>query len=199
MCNAYEQHVKWEEYVRMIQELELGIPTQQSESDLPQSDDIRINQMGPVMRTTTKDNEVELVPMNFGLPSDQPKRGPIFNYRSDGRKFANSRRCLIPASGFFEFTGTKYPKTKHRFTLNGAPFMAIAGIWRAAEGNHAASFAMLTTEPGPDIKPYHDRQIVVLRPEDWGAWLWLRRPEVEILRPLEAGSLSVETVRSGVG
>lgn len=96
-----------------------------------------------------------------------------------------------------EFTGTKYPKTKHRFTLNGSPFMAIAGIWREAQGNHAASFAMLTTEPGPDTKPYHDRQVVVLRPEDWGAWLWLERSEAELLSPLEAGSLSVETVRPG--
>jgi putative SOS response-associated peptidase YedK len=98
-----------------------------------------------------------------------------------------------------EFTGTKYPKTKHRFTLNGAPFMAIAGIWREAKGNHPMAFAMLTTEPGPDIKPYHDRQVVVLQPEDWSAWLFLRKPEVEIFRPLQAGSLSVETIRKGVG
>jgi putative SOS response-associated peptidase YedK len=198
MCNAYEQHVKWVEYVRMMQELELGIPTQQSELDLPQSDEIRINDMGPVIRATDNADEVEVMPMNFGLPSDQPKRGPLFNYRSDGRKFANSRRGLVVASGFFEFTGAKYPKSKHRFTLNAAPFMAIAGIWREAEGNHAASFAMLTTEPGPDIKPYHDRQVVVLKPEDWAAWLWLTKPEAELLRPLEAGSLAVETVRKGI-
>lgn len=197
MCNAYEQHVKWVEYVRMMQELELGIPTQQTELDLPQADDIRINQMGPVMRATANDNLVELVPMNFGLPSDQPKRGPIFNFRSDGRKFADSRRCLIPASGFFEFTGTKYPKTKHRFTLNGVPFMVIAGIWREAKGNHPLAFAMLTTEPSEDVAPYHDRQVVVLRPQDWSAWLWLTRPEAELLRPLPAGSLEVETVRKG--
>jgi putative SOS response-associated peptidase YedK len=197
MCNAYEQHVKWVEYVRMMQAIELGIPTQQSELDLPEADDVRINDMAPVIRATANDNEVELTPMNFGLPSDQPKRGPVFNYRSDGRNFSNSRRCLIPASGFFEFTGTKYPKTKHRFTLNGAPFMAIAGIWREAQGNHSASFAMLTTEPGADIKPYHDRQVVVLRPPDWKAWLLLTKPEVELLRPLSGGSLSVETVRAG--
>lgn len=197
MCNAYEQHVKWVEYVRMMQAIELGIPTQQSELDLPETDDIRINDMAPVMRATANDNEVELTSMNFGLPSDQPKRGPVFNYRSDGRNFSNSRRCLIPASGFFEFTGTKYPKTKHRFTLNGAPFMAIAGIWREAQGNHSASFAMLTTEPGPDIKPYHDRQVVVLRPDDWKVWLHLTKPEAELLGPLPECALNVEMVRQG--
>lgn len=195
MCNAYEQHVKWVEYVQMMQALELGIPTQQTELDLPESKDIRINDMAPVMRAAG--NGIELVPMNFSFPPSNPKGGPVFNYRSDGRHFDKSNRCLIPASAFFEFTGTKYPKTKHRFTLDSAPFMAIAGIWREAQGNHAASFAMLTTEPGPDIKPYHDRQVVVLRPENWGAWMWLAKPEAELLRPLPAGSLRATTVRKG--
>lgn len=161
------------------------------------ADDIRINQMGPVMRATANDNEVELKPMNFGLPSDQPKRGPVFNFRSDNRDFSKTKRCLIPASGFFEFTGTKYPKSKHRFTLNGAPFLAIAGICRDGQANHAPAFSMLTTEPGPDVKPYHNRQGVVLRPEDWAAWIWVTKPQMDLLRPSEEGSLAVETVRKG--
>lgn len=123
MCNAYEQHVRWVEYVHMMQALELGIPTQQTELDLPESDDIRINDMAPVMRAAG--NGIELVPMNFSFPPSNPKGGPVFNYRSDGRHFDKSNRCLIPASAFFEFTGKKYPKAKHRFTLNDGPFMAI--------------------------------------------------------------------------
>jgi putative SOS response-associated peptidase YedK len=138
MCNAYEQHVKWVEYCKMTQALELGIPTQQSELNLPESDDIRINDMAPVMRAAG--NNIELVSMNFSFPPSRPKGGPVFNFRSEGRSFANSNRCLIPASGFFEFTGTKYPKTKHRVTLNGEPFLAIAGIWREGQGNHPSAF-----------------------------------------------------------
>ncbi|CAN7726803.1 SOS response-associated peptidase [Mesorhizobium sp. LjRoot246] len=195
MCNAYEQHVKWVEYCKMMQALELGIPTQQSELDLPESDDIRINDMAPVMRAAG--NSVELVSMNFSFPPSGPKGGPVFNFRSEGRSFANSNRCLIPASGFFEFTGKKYPKTKHRFTLNGAPFMAIAGIWREGQGNHPSAFTMLTTEPGPDIAPFHNRQVVVLRPVDWSAWINLTKPDSELLKPLPAGSLNEETVRQG--
>lgn len=195
MCNAYEQHVKWVEYCKMMQALELGIPTQQSELDLPESDDVRINDMAPVMRAA--DNNIELVSMNFSFPPSGPKGGPVFNFRSEGRSFANSNRCLIPASGFFEFTGKKYPKKKHRFTLNGQPFLAIAGLWREGKGNHPASFTMLTTEPGPDIAHYHDRQVVVLRPADWSAWINLTKPEAELLKPLPAGSLNEETVRQG--
>jgi putative SOS response-associated peptidase YedK len=54
---------------------------------------------------------------------------------------------------------------------------------------------MLTTEPGPDVSPYHNRQVVVLPPEDWTSWIYLTKPESELLRPLPAGSLAVETVR----
>lgn len=196
MCNAYEQHVRWVEYCQMMQALELEIPTQQTELDLPQADDIRINDMGPVMRATG--NMIELVQMNFSFPPSGPRGGPVFNFRSEGRDFADSKRCLIPASGFYEFTGKKYPKTKHRFSLIGAPFMAIAGLWRDAHGNHPASFTMLTTSPGPDVAPYHDRQVVVLQPENWSAWLHLTKPQGELLRPLPEGSLIAETVRQGV-
>ena len=56
------------------------------------------------------------------------------------------------------------------------------------------AFAMLTTEPGPDIKPYHDRQIVLLKPEAALDWLDLRKPETELLHALPEGSLSVEKV-----
>jgi putative SOS response-associated peptidase YedK len=56
---------------------------------------------------------------------------------------------------------------------------------------------MLTTEPGPDIEPYHNRQIVVLPPEEWASWIYLTKAEPKLLRALPAGSLSVQTVREG--
>ena len=195
MCNDYEQHIRWAEYCDMMQALKLGIPTHQNELDLPQADDIRVNDMAPVMRAAG--NQIELSPMNFSFqPSG--RGGPVFNFRSEGRHFADSKRCLIPATAFFEFTGKKYPKTKHRFALIDAPVLAIAGIWREGQGNHPASFAMLTTMPGPDVEPYHNRQVVVLRPENWAAWIYLTKSEAELLQPLWGGSLTVETVRAGI-
>jgi putative SOS response-associated peptidase YedK len=56
---------------------------------------------------------------------------------------------------------------------------------------------MLTTAPGPDVVAIHNRQVVVPRPESWRAWLDLSVPDQELLRPLEAGSLSMEIVRRG--
>ncbi len=191
MCNDYEQHVSYADYLKAVRAVELETPASENEVDLPQADDIRIGDLGPVIRA--KGNGIELVMMKFGWPPPRPKASPVFNFKSDGRSFADSRRCLIVCSGFFEFTGTKYPKAKHRFRLKGSPVMAIAGLW--SDKGEELSFTMLTTTPGPDIAPYHDRQVVVLKPEDWAHWLFLTRPDSELLRPLPAGSLEVETVR----
>jgi putative SOS response-associated peptidase YedK len=135
--------------------------------------------------------------MRFGMPPTNPRGGPLFNFRSEGRHFANSDRCLVIASAFYEFTGTSYPKTKYRFALNSADVMAIAGIWRAGKGNQPDAFAMLTTAPSADVAPVHNRQIVVLPPEKWRAWLDLSLPEPELLGPLPPGSLRVDVVRRG--
>jgi putative SOS response-associated peptidase YedK len=195
MCNDFEQHIAWAEYCELMRSLELGIPPHQSELDLPTADDIKIGDVGPVMRAAG--DAIELAAMRFGFPAANPKGGPIFNFRSEGRRFGDSNRCLVPASAFFEFTGKKYPKAKHRFTLRNAPFMAIAGLWRDDRGNQPPSFTMLTTEPGPDVELYHNRQVAVLSPQDWTSWIRLTKPEAELLRPLPAGSLAVETVRAG--
>lgn len=195
MCNDYEQHIAYADYCKMMQSLELGIPTHQSDLDLRQAYDIKIGDTGSVMRAAG--DAIELAQMKFGFPPAGPKGGPIFSFKSEGRRFDQSKRCLIPASAFFEFTGSKYPKAKHRFTLKGEPFFAIAGLWREGQGNQPPAFTMLTTSPGPDVQPYHNRQIVVLRPRDWRLWIDLDRPEAELLRHLPEGSLAVETVRSG--
>jgi putative SOS response-associated peptidase YedK len=53
---------------------------------------------------------------------------------------------------------------------------------------------MLTMPPGPDIAPFHDRQIAVLGRDAWADWLDPRMSAKEILKPLPAGSLAVEQV-----
>ncbi len=53
---------------------------------------------------------------------------------------------------------------------------------------------MLTMPPGPDIAPYHDRQIAILDRADWPAWLDHSVSAKAILKPLAAGSLAVAQV-----
>jgi putative SOS response-associated peptidase YedK len=193
MCNDYEQHAEWDQYCRAMAEAQLGMPADVRPDQLPQVDDVRVKDIAPVM--VASGNTVGLVPMTWGFPAGKPGRPPVFNFRSDGRRFGQSKRCLIPASAFFEFTGTKTPKSKWRFTLEGSSTFAIAGLWRENAGQRW--FTMLTTAPGPDVAPFHDRQVAVLAPREWGNWLYLDRPEAELLRPLPEGTLSVTLHRHG--
>ena len=192
MCNAYEQQVTEAQYRDAIRAADLATSSER-ELELPRADDIRIGDMGPVLRAAG--NGAELILMRFGWPAPRPKAPPVFNFRSDNRHFDQSRRCVIVLSGFYEFTGSKSPKTKHRFRLKESPVMGIAGLW-SEDDDGALSFTMLTTEPGPDIAPIHDRQVCILRPDQWAQWLFLTKPEAELLVPLPEGTLIVETVRS---
>jgi putative SOS response-associated peptidase YedK len=72
-------------------------------------------------------------------------------------------------------------------------WFCIAGLWRPVDGV-APVFTMLTCEPGPDVSPIHDRQIVVLDRNKWAAWLDPQSDEAELLKPSAAGSLNVAKV-----
>mgnify|MGYP006197280649 CR=1 FL=1 len=106
-------------------------------------------------------------------------------------------RCLIVADGFYEFTAPEDPKKKRKdkwlFTLAGEAWFGIAGLWRE-HPEVGEAYTMLTCPPGPDVAPYHDRQVVVLGPGEWARWLDPAVPAAELLRPLPGGSLEVEQV-----
>jgi putative SOS response-associated peptidase YedK len=103
---------------------------------------------------------------------------------------------LIIADGFYEFTDPadkKKRKDKWLFTKKGEPWFCLAGIWRANE-TVGEAFTMLTMPPGPDIAPYHDRQIVILERADWAAWLDPQVAAKSLIKPLAPGTLNVEQV-----
>jgi putative SOS response-associated peptidase YedK len=135
----------------------------------------------------------EFTELRWGFPPAQPKRPPVINFRSEGRRFPVGR-CLVPASFFYEFTGSKSPKSKWKFTRIGEPWFCFAGLWRPmSEGG--AAFTLLTTDPSSDVAPIHDRQMVILERSDWSAWLQETGNEADLLHALPAGSLAVEQVR----
>lgn len=194
MCNDYANQVAYRDLVDALNPLKLPLlaPAPDRAPNLEPRDDIRPTDPAPVIRAI--DGGVELAVMRWGLSSARPKAPPVINFRSEGRRFTTGR-CLIPASAFYEFTGSRYPKTKWRFTLIDADWFCIAGLWRDEEGGGGAErFTMLTTEPGPDIAPYHDRQVVVLERADWAAWLGGDAAPPGLLGPLPAGRLRVERV-----
>ena len=72
---------------------------QQTELDLPQADDIKINDMGLVMRAAG--NGIELVPMNFSFAPSRPRGGPVFNFRSEGRLSTKAIGASSPQARIF--------------------------------------------------------------------------------------------------
>lgn len=192
MCNDYGNNVPYSAYLEAFSEIRVPFTPLHDAPNLEPRDDIWPTELAPVIRRTK--GGVELVQLKWGLDPGRPKAPVVINFRSEGRRFAHGR-CLVPASHFFEFTGAKSPKSKWRFTKEDEPWFCFAGLWRAAAHGGPGAYAILTTAPGPDVAPIHNRQVVVLERAEWMAWLDLTRPEAELLRPLAAGRLRVEQVR----
>jgi putative SOS response-associated peptidase YedK len=196
MCNSYISRFNYTELVDAFARLKAPVRFPRSDRipNLQPNEDIRPTDPCAVVVPTG--GGAEVVTLRWGFPPPRPKAGPIINFRSEGRRF-DKGRCLIPASAFHEFTGTRYPKVRWRFTKSGEDLLCIAGLWRPARGEEPACFTMLTTEPGPDVAPFHDRQIVILERDDWAEWLFAESPDPRLLAPLRAGSLDVTEVVAG--
>jgi putative SOS response-associated peptidase YedK len=192
VCNEFGNNVPYSAYLEVFSQMGAPVVFPIAAPKLEPRDDIWPTDPAPVIRR--RGVGVELVHLRWGLAPARPKGAPIINLRSEGRQFQKGR-CLIPASHFFEFAGTRSPKSKWKFAKAGEDWFCFAGLWRPMPDGAGDAFTLLTTKPGPDVALIHDRQMVILDRSDWLAWLDLTRPEQELLRPLPAGSLTVEQVR----
>lgn len=193
MCNRYLRAVALGQVQAGFSDLKIPLDFPEGRPNL-QDTDICITDTGTIIRASSgEQGSAELVQRRWSWPA--PNGKPVFNYRSDGRDFP-SGRCLIPASGFYEYTKAADPSSKKKdrwlFTRPGQDWFCIAGIWRRHE-TAGEAFTMLTTEPGPDVAPYHNRQVVVLDRGQWADWLNPSVSSKAIIRPLPAGTLAVQS------
>lgn len=82
-------------------------------------------------------------------------------------------RCLVPASGFYEWKTVAGRKLPYYIRPKGEPLFALAGIteaWRGPEGL-VRSVSLITTEPNELLAGIHDRMPVIVSPERYGEWL----------------------------
>lgn len=85
-----------------------------------------------------------------------------------------SRRCLVPASGFYEWQQTGQGKQPYCIRLKGGELFAFAGlydIWQDDEGQELYSYTIITTTPNALVAPIHNRMPVILHRQDEDAWL----------------------------
>jgi len=84
-----------------------------------------------------------------------------------------SKRCLVPADGFYEWQQDAGKQPYRIFVKNNALF-AMAGLWerwKSPTGEVVESFSIITTEANEFMKPIHNRMPVILKREDEKTWL----------------------------
>lgn len=180
-----------------------------------------------VVATAADGTTRKLGTMRWGLIphwADSPTIGNrMINARSDRvatsrayRAAFATRRCLIPADGFYEWAppragdpippGARQPAKRpfHFHTSDRTP-VALAGLWetwRDAEGVPLRSFTILTTDANAQVGPVHDRMPVILDRDDWARWLTptpLEPAERErLLSPASDGLLVADEVSTRV-
>ena len=190
MCNLYTQTRAVEAVRRLFAARQMPLTFPEGVPNLAPAD-IRITDPGPIVRAVSgQAGSYEMVIRRWSWPG--PGGRPVFNFRSDGREF-DSGRCLVVAEGFYEFTAPDGPKEKKKrrwlFTDPAGEMLGIAGLWRA-QPQVGEAFTMLTTEPGPDVAPYHGRQVAVLGADQWKPWLD-GQPAGDLLGAAEQGRLLV--------
>lgn len=145
--------------------------------------------------------------IKWGVPLQNGKL--VFNARAETvhekplfkMPFA-SRRCLIPARGFFEWKDApeeekSKKRIKHYITLIDGQMMYFAGLYwffKDREGVIKPHFTILTTEANEDIRTLHDRMPVIIPKDEHRTWLY-EPPQNQrlllLMRPMENGRLAV--------
>jgi putative SOS response-associated peptidase YedK len=90
------------------------------------------------------------------------------------RDALKSRRCLIPADGFYEWQRVGKTKQPYCFEVGNAQMFAFAGIWdrwKDPSGNWVKTCSILTTTPNAVTSAVHDRMPVILDPDSYDLWL----------------------------
>lgn len=97
-----------------------------------------------------------------------------------------SKRCLVPADGFYEWQQDTC-KQPYRIFIKDNPIFTMAGLWerwKSPEGTIIKSFSIITTEANRFMKHIHNRMPVILNPADEKTWL-SSKDAVEILSLLK--------------
>ena len=191
-------------------------------SEFKQRPNISPRQNCPVL--VRENNGTMLKEMRWGLIppwSDDERIGDkMINARSETltektsfKKPFQKQRCLIPATGYFEWQKTGQGKIPFRFGMGDDGFFCIAGLWerwirpqRLGElaleddsnaGQFVESFTIITCEPNVMAAKVHDRMPVILGPEHYSWWLESKfEPEFlkTLLRPFPAERMRCEQV-----
>ncbi len=210
MCGRYTYKLTWEQIVNLYR---LTLP-EQPPAKLGPNYNVAPTHVMPIIRPAG--NGRELVLAGWGLIPFWMKKENLarqayatFNARADRIQTAptfrepfKKRRCLVPATGWYEWqkTGAKTKQPFH-FQPKASPF-AFAGVydvWNADGKSNIVSFSIVVTDAAPSCAPYHDRMPVILEDSQFDDWM--RGPTelaAGMMKPY-AGELDIWPVDPAVG
>ncbi len=206
MCGRYTLSAPKEELLSLFRLADF--------SSLTPRYNIAPSQEVPIIRHRKGENILDLV--RWGLiPSWSQTRSPpsiLINARSESvddkpsfKSAFRKRRCLVPASGFYEWPRSskrKAPKQPYYIGLTKWKPFAMAGIWeewQSPSGELVESCSILTTKANDTISPFHHRMPVILEEKDYAKWLNKDSKEVhELLSPYAAEAMQAVAVSTYV-
>lgn len=183
----------------------------QSKMPLEPKFNIAPSQVMPVVLQESS-GEVVLEGLKWGLVpfwSKEPKAEySTINARAEGidtkpayRKPIRSQRCIIPATGFYEWEKTPHGKVPHFIHLKTDEIFGFAGlydIYRDKEGQELKTFTIITTEANSLVEKLHNRMPVILHRENEAEWLDRETTDVHqvlrLLKPYPADLMEVYPV-----
>ena len=152
--------------------------------ELPTRYNIAPSQTSPVVRSPEA-GRLELIPMRWGLVPGWAKK-PASDYRMINAKAETlaerpafrtayrRRRCLIPASGFYEWKKLADHKQPYYIAMADGELFFFAGLWehwRGPENETLDSFTIITTEPNDELASIHARMPAIMEEQNYDAWL----------------------------
>ncbi len=155
-------------------------------NDLPEVPDYNVCPTRPVAAVTLQNGQRRLRPLRWGFIPRWAKRtneGPLLiNARAETiaekpafREAARQRRCLIPATGFYEWTkdavGARLPWYIHPAAARPIVFAGVWQDWAPPGGEPQSTCAIVTCTANARLAALHHRMPVILAPEDWPLWL----------------------------
>jgi putative SOS response-associated peptidase YedK len=192
MCGRFTYKLTWPEIVRLYR-LALDTPARNTQPRY------NVCPTTPIDVVIERDEVRGLLPTRWGLiPSWWSKplkemKVATFNARAETvadkpmfREAFKRTRCLIPASGYYEWEDTPDGKQPYYFTRRDGQPITIAGLWDAWQDKQAAetikSCAMVIADANEFVGEVHDRMPVVLEPDQFERWL-SGEAGVELLKP----------------
>lgn len=175
MCGRYTNHLSWTEIVELYELTGAGpalnlpsrsniAPTQEV-SFIALHEGARVLKLGRWWLVPHWAKEMPKYAM-FNARCEEADKKPAF------REAFQNRRCLIPATGYYEWTkGEDGGKDPHLITLpNSQPF-SFAGLWAKNDGLDVTSCTILTTAAAHEIAHLHHRMPIILGHETYADWL----------------------------